>query len=284
MTILPISSPFHAPVFHLATTTSTMDEARKCADDRLVPGTVIVADEQTQGKGRGQGRRWISEGGMNLLCTIILPYSSVEPLPRALTLRIGLAVALAIEERFPELAPLGAVKWPNDILINGKKVCGILTEGDGKWVFAGIGLNILQRNFPPELRNRASSLILEMEGLKRPFPSEGFEGSPDEKSRTSTNAFDRWKLLAAILRNLFVLLEKEAPWKEPLEQRLFKRGDRVVFLDGMADRGKAVEGILVGVGDGGELRLRCGEEGEERSFVAGELAWRQEADTPPLGI
>jgi BirA family biotin operon repressor/biotin-[acetyl-CoA-carboxylase] ligase len=288
MTILPISSPFQAPVFHLESTTSTMEEARKLADDRLVPGTVVVVDEQTHGKGRGEGRRWVSERGMNLLCTVILSYSSIETIPRALTLKIGLAVALAIEEQFPELAGLGTVKWPNDILIRGKKVCGILTEGDGKRVFAGIGLNILQRNFPPEIQDRASSLVLEVEEAKRADSFVRFgdrtEGIPGKKAQLATDPFDRWKLLAAILRRLYDLLEKGAPWKEPLEQRLFKRGQGVLFLDGRADQGKPVEGILLGVGDGGALRLRCGEAGEERSFVAGELSWGQKADTPPLGI
>lgn len=284
MTILPVSSPFQAPVFHLESTSSTMEAARKLVDDRLVPGTVVVADEQTRGRGRGQGRRWVSERGMNLLCTVILPYSSIEAIPQALTLKIGLAVALAIEEQFPQLTGMGTVKWPNDILINGKKVCGILTEGDGKRVFVGIGLNILQRIFPPELQNRASSLVLEMEGIKRAASSMGFKGNPEEKALGSPAPSDRWKLLAAILRRLFDLLEQGTEWKGALEQRLFKRGERVLFLNGMADQGKAVEGVLLGVGEGGELRLRCGEDAEERSFVAGELAWRQEADTPPLGI
>jgi BirA family biotin operon repressor/biotin-[acetyl-CoA-carboxylase] ligase len=118
---------------------------------------VVTADEQTAGRGR-QGRSWSAPPGRALLCSIVLR----EP-PPLLPLIAGIAVA--------ETAGSAAViKWPNDVLIGGRKIAGILVEGrpHDRWAVLGIGLNVAIRpdELPPELRERAGTLGLGPEAIE----------------------------------------------------------------------------------------------------------------------
>lgn len=265
MTMLPLRNSFGAPIYHLIETGSTMDEARSiAAENRAAPhGTAVVADRQSAGRGRVQGRAWQSEAAEGLLCTVILRFRSIAELPEALTLRIGLAVCRAAEALLPSLSGRVRIKWPNDLLIDGRKVCGILCEGDGRIVCAGIGVNVTQRSFPVALRDRAVSLATAAgQGAGKPEP-----------------APDRYALLESILDHLAEDLAGSgavgtagaAAWRPEIEERLYRRTERVRFIDGAADSGRAVEGILSGLGPGGELLIRVDGEAEPRPFVTGEL-------------
>lgn len=132
-------------VVHKGETESTNLDARGKS-----PRTVITADFQSSGRGR-LDHKWLSPPGVNLMMSAVL--SVAELLPEqvaAFPLVVGLAVARAV----------GSVelKWPNDILINGKKVAGILCERDGDNVIVGIGVNVLKQSFPPEIAARAAYL------------------------------------------------------------------------------------------------------------------------------
>jgi len=126
-------------------------------------GTVWVAETQTKGRGR-LGKGWESPTGTGLYCTVLLrPVISSRHLAR-ITLAAGLATALAIDE-VSGLASL--IKWPNDVLIQGQKVAGILAEcrlsGGGEPLVAlGIGINLETSydQFPQKLRSRATSLVI----------------------------------------------------------------------------------------------------------------------------
>lgn len=146
---------------------STNDIARELAEAGAQEGTVVLADHQTAGRGRG-GRPWITPPGRALLLSIVLrpamPLAG-EATPGVLPLLVGLAVARAIGR----IARVRAgIKWPNDIVLpGGGKVAGILCEAAlggraGGYVVAGIGINVGQTNadFPPELDGRATSLLL----------------------------------------------------------------------------------------------------------------------------
>ena len=135
-----INNPFKALVFHEEIVSSTMDVSKRLAGERALHGTVVLADFQEAGRGRGQNRSWEMGRGEGLSFTIFLRYSSISEIPAALTLRAGLAVALAIEDFVPDLQNKIKVKWPNDILINDKKAAGILCEADGGMFFLGLGL------------------------------------------------------------------------------------------------------------------------------------------------
>ena len=123
-------------------------------------GTIVVAEKQSAGKGR-LGRNWFSPAGGIWLSIILYPQLSPSYIPR-ITLMTAVAVVKAIE-RCTKIKT--QVKWPNDILINGKKVCGILTEMSAEldlinWVVVGIGVNvnIKQQEFPEDIREMTTSL------------------------------------------------------------------------------------------------------------------------------
>ena len=137
------------PRLHLRETDSTNERARELAAAGAPHGTLVTATAQTAGRGR-QGRRWEAPPGTALLCSLV-----VRRHDELLSLRAGLAVA--------EVAGAGAlVKWPNDVLLDGRKVAGVLVEGrpqDG-WAIVGIGVNVAVEPaaLGPELSERAGTL------------------------------------------------------------------------------------------------------------------------------
>lgn len=136
---------------------STNEYAKKIAAESP-EGTVVVADEQTTGKGR-RGRSFHSEKGQGLFMSFILK-PKIAPQKAPLITGIGAAAVILTLEEF---GIKSQVKWPNDLLIQGKKVCGILTEMSGdieqiEYVILGIGLNVRNSDFPEEIREIASSL------------------------------------------------------------------------------------------------------------------------------
>jgi BirA family biotin operon repressor/biotin-[acetyl-CoA-carboxylase] ligase len=139
------------PRLHLRATTSTNDRARELAQAGAPHGTLVTAGEQSAGRGR-QGRTWSAPAGSALLLSLVLR----DP-PSLLPLAAGVAVA--------DVAGADArVKWPNDVLVDGRKVAGILAEGrpqDG-WAVLGIGINVAVRleDLPPELHETAGTLGL----------------------------------------------------------------------------------------------------------------------------
>jgi BirA family biotin operon repressor/biotin-[acetyl-CoA-carboxylase] ligase len=146
-----------SPRLHLRLTDSTNLRARELALRGASHGTLVTAAEQSAGRGR-QGRTWSAAPGRALLVSLVLR----DP-PRLLPLAAGVAVA--------EVCGAGAsVKWPNDVLLDGRKVAGILAEGRPRehWAVLGIGLNVAVRveDLPPELQSRAATLGLGPESLE----------------------------------------------------------------------------------------------------------------------
>lgn len=148
----------------LKQTLSTNADAFRIAEDGAAEGTVVLADAQTNGKGR-RGRVWSSPGGVNLYCSVVLRPPIMPHEAPQLTFLSAVAVARAIEKT-TNLKP--EIKWPNDVLIAGKKVAGLLNEmsaeTDGiNFVILGIGvnLNMSTAQFPSDLRYPATSLLLE---------------------------------------------------------------------------------------------------------------------------
>jgi BirA family biotin operon repressor/biotin-[acetyl-CoA-carboxylase] ligase len=261
---LAILNPFDAPVYHEETVSSTMDVSRGLAAEGAPHGTVITADFQEAGRGRGRERLWDMDRG-NIPFTVLLRYGKIEAIPRALTLRTGLAVALAIEEFVPGLAGAVTVKWPNDIMIRAvfdakaKKAAGILAEAEGGTVHIGIGINVAQSEFPLSLRDKATSISL----------AAGRQIVPEA----------RFTLLEKILSRLYRELEapeekaggRSSDWRGRLEERLYKKGEQVCFIEGEAGSDRIVEGCLAGIGPGGELLIVPRGETGARPFVTGEL-------------
>jgi BirA family biotin operon repressor/biotin-[acetyl-CoA-carboxylase] ligase len=151
------------PLLHLAVTTSTNDRARELAREGAPAGTVVVAEEQTAGRGR-QGRRWSTPRGTGLTVSVVHRLGDPEPPGAAglLPLASGLAVCDACESVSAVSCQL---KWPNDVLIEGRKVAGILIEGRSqeRWAVIGIGLNVdlPREELSTELQATATSLRIE---------------------------------------------------------------------------------------------------------------------------
>lgn len=140
---------------------STNDMAKDIAGN-VQNGTVIIAEEQTSGRGR-LGRTWISPKGCGIWMSIILK-PNLKPQD---AVKLTQVAAVSVVSSIIEVANMDAgIKWPNDIIINGKKVCGILTEMNSEidkinYVVIGIGLNANCSEFPDDLKDKATSLYLE---------------------------------------------------------------------------------------------------------------------------
>lgn len=224
-------APFGTPRLHLRDTPSTNDRARQLAMAGAPHGTVVTASHQSAGRGR-QGRTWSAPPGHALLMTVI-----VRDPPRLLPLVGAVAIAEA-------LGPEIGIKWPNDLHLDGRKVCGILAEGrpaEG-WAVLGAGVNVAVdlADLPPELHETANTL-----------------------GRTPA---DVEPVLSAILARIAHWLVQPADalvaaWRT----RDVLRGREIAWADG--------RGIAEGVDDAGELLVRR-DDGELVTLSAGEVHLR----------
>ena len=151
---------FAGCVHHYEQVSSTNTLALEAATAGAPEGSVFLAEQQTSGRGRSD-HQWHSAESTGIYCSVILrpalPPSAVLPL----SLAVGLAVHAVVKEIDPEAQP--DLKWPNDVLIGGKKFCGILTEMNAeatrvRHVVVGVGINVNHAEFPEELRETATSL------------------------------------------------------------------------------------------------------------------------------
>jgi BirA family biotin operon repressor/biotin-[acetyl-CoA-carboxylase] ligase len=154
--------PFAKRILYFPTIGSTNDVAASIAAEPGGFGTVVIADAQTAGRGR-RGRTWFSPAGSGLyVSAVVAPARAAVDPGRAtalLTLATGVALSEGVE-RATGLAP--AIKWPNDLLLGSRKLAGILAEAFGEAVVLGYGINVGPMAYPPELRDRATSLETEL--------------------------------------------------------------------------------------------------------------------------
>ena len=141
---------------------STNNKAKQLAEAGEPDGTLVVAETQCAGKGR-RGRQWLSPKGTGIWMSLVLR-PEITPGQAAM---LTLVAALAVSEGIAVATGLKTgIKWPNDIVMNGKKLCGILTEmntemGDINYVVVGIGINVNTQDFPDDIKSTATSLALE---------------------------------------------------------------------------------------------------------------------------
>ncbi|WP_366923311.1 biotin--[acetyl-CoA-carboxylase] ligase [Metallumcola ferriviriculae] len=236
-------------IYHYNHLTSTNDQLKKLADEGKGEGTVVVAEQQTAGKGR-LGRSWFSPPGAGIWCSVLLrPTVSPAHAPK-LTLLGAVAVAEGIE-KYTGLQP--GIKWPNDLLVEGKKVCGLLTEMRAEvdsinYVTLGFGINIKLVDFPEEVKGKAITL----------------EGVLGKK-------LNRVGLLACILnafeKNYLLFLSKGfSPIRGKWEELNVTLGKMVT----VTSHSGTVSGEAVALGDGGGLVVRT--DGDElKEFLSGEV-------------
>lgn len=238
---------FSYVVHHKDITESTMTDARKSIIAGFGHGTVCSSNHQIKGRGRLPGRRWEDDGSGALLFTLVLKRSSV-PTGFPLTQLLALALCKRLENEYG-LSP--RIKWPNDVLVDGKKIAGILVETEGDFYLAGMGVNILQTGFSGDFRRPAVSLALAMDSSIA-----GFLPDPGEE-------------LAGLLSEIGKLIEKTASLTD-LEGRLAGLGNPAVVYLGDPGRGELINGILSGLQPDGALLLRL-ERGEIKAVYSGEI-------------
>lgn len=149
-------------LIYLDSVDSTNTRVKQLAEAGYPDGTLVVADQQTSGRGRS-GRTWESPAGSAIYMSLLLKPDINPGNASMITLVTALAIARAITDLTGKTA---GIKWPNDIVMNGKKVCGILTEMRAKpdhvdYIVVGVGINIHADAFPEEISDRATSLYLE---------------------------------------------------------------------------------------------------------------------------
>lgn len=155
-------------IIYYDVTDSTNIQAKKIAEAGGAHGTLVVAERQESGRGRS-GRMWESPARDGIFMTILLRPDCLPDQASMLTIVAAMAVAAAVRKT---LALEAKIKWPNDIVLNGKKICGILTEmsteiSEIHYVVVGIGINVSNRRFEGEVSQMATSLLLEGAGQVR---------------------------------------------------------------------------------------------------------------------
>jgi len=234
-----------SPLFFKYYTESTMEDAETLARQGYPEGTVVAASFQARGRGRLPGRIWESACGKNLLFTLILQNSSIDALSR-LPLLIGLAVSLALEKLFSLETE---IKWPNDILFQGRKLCGVFCRAGSGRILAGIGVNCNQLSFAGNLGGRATSLAIIL------------------KERVS-----RQQILEAVLREVKGVLP-ERDWQAKILKRLYLLRREAVLLQGLPPApDREVRGTIVGLDPDGALLIRTEAGAEPLRVVSGEIS------------
>ena len=217
---------------------STNTAAAEWARDGAPDGSVLVTEYQSAGRGR-HGRTWTAKKGQNLMFSVVLRPALEADRLGLVTVAASVAVAEAID---PFVAPhRAALKWPNDVLLEGRKTCGMLLESsisgrqEAEAVVLGVGLNVNQVTFPDALADTATSLRL-----------------------VAGRAVPRAPLFARLLRRLEIRVDAVQSdgtdaVRTAFHDRLASLGERAIFR--VADAEGPVAGVVEGITDTGALRL-----------------------------
>lgn len=240
-------------IVYKETTGSTNADVRRMAEDDAENGLLVVADAQTSGKGR-RGRQWESEKGTNLYFSMLLKPDIAPDKASMITLVAAYSVAKVIEKNTGLDAK---IKWPNDIVVGKKKVCGILTEMNMErdyihHIVVGIGINVNEEEFPDEIRDMATSLKKEVGRI-----------------------VSRANLLCDILLQFekdysaFLAAEDLKPFIDDYNKMLVNKGALVKVLDPKGE----FSGIAGGINEEGML-IVFKENGQIEKVYAGEVSVR----------
>lgn len=232
---------------------STNNYAKWIAEEGAADGTLVMADEQTGGKGR-RGRGWETPGGVNIAMTLLLR-PRIQPEHAS---RLTLLMAIAVAQGIRSVTGLDAgIKWPNDVVVHGKKVCGILTEMSAEvdyinYVVIGTGINVNQESFPEEIRHIAGSLCVEL----------GEKISRAELAASIMEALER-------IYEIFLRTEDLSELYKEYNEICVNRGHAIRVLEPKQE----YNGTTDGINENGELVVQK-ENGETVCVYAGEVSVR----------
>lgn len=240
-------------IIYYEETDSTNTRIRELAKEGLEEGTTVWADCQTAGKGR-RGRSWESPAGENLYFSILLRPKLEPGKAPMLTLVMAYSIAKVLKEQENFSVQ---IKWPNDLILSGKKICGILTEmmlsgREVDFVIVGVGVNVNVSEFPEELQDKATSLYLE-----------------------KGESFEREKLLQQILKEFdkqyktFMQVQDLSFMQNEYNQILVNKDKEVLVLE----PGNEYQAIALGINESGELLVKKDDDNIENVF-AGEVSVR----------
>lgn len=240
-------------VYYYDETDSTNIRAKQLGEEGAPHGTLAVADQQNAGRGR-RGRGWESPRGSSIYMSILLR----PDIPPVKAPMLTLVMALSVAEGLRECTGQDAmIKWPNDIVLNKKKLVGILTEMSTEidyinHVVTGVGINVNMEELPEEIRGKATSLRIEMGRIIKRSP-----------------------IIAAIMRKfeknygLFLETQNIEKMKDEYNSLLVNREKEVRILGGKEE----YNAYALGVNEKGELLVRC-EDGTIEAIFAGEVSVR----------
>ena len=237
-------------------TGSTNQDVKALAENGAPSGTLVVADSQLAGRGR-RGRDWISPPGKDIYMSLLLRPSCMPDRASALTLVMALSVIEAIDE-LEDFKDKCGIKWPNDIVINGRKICGILTEMSAEidaihYVVTGVGINVNQTQFDQDIKGTATSLFLE-----------------------GGNSVNRSKLIARIMHYFeinYAVFEQSFDMSGLIDKYnhfLVNRDKQVRVLDPKGE----YDGVAKGINEDGELIVIRSEDEKQILVYAGEVSVR----------
>lgn len=232
---------FAKNIHHYYKTGSTNTEAMRAAEEGSAEGGVFLAEEQLAGRGRG-GHTWQSARSAGIYGSVILRPAMPPSEALIFSLAAGLAVHAAVLSIAPELHP--DLKWPNDVLLGGKKFCGILTEMTAeatrvRHLVVGVGINVNQAKFPAELRESATSLKIE----------------------TGTE-WSRVELCAALLKSLdreYRSLVKDPAARQSILRRFEEKSSSARGRKVRIEENGGIEGVTEGLDARGFLQVRAAE-------------------------
>jgi BirA family biotin operon repressor/biotin-[acetyl-CoA-carboxylase] ligase len=230
---------FDAGLRHFYKIGSTNTAAMAAAAEGANEGSVFLAEEQTAGRGRG-AHTWHSARSAGIYCSVVLRPALPPSQVLVLALAAGLALSAAVEQVHPGMDI--DLKWPNDVLIAGKKVCGILAEMNAeatrvRYIVVGVGINVNQTTFPKELEGEATSLRIVT----------GSDWSRVELTAALLKSLDReYRLLIGQSDAQLSILRRFS------EQSSWVRGKQVR----VQENGSTVEGTTEGLDERGFLRIR----------------------------
>lgn len=226
------------PLSYVALTSSTNCDARRAAQNQCPDGALFIADQQSAGRGSHE-RGWFSPAAQNIYMSVVVrPKVQVQTLP-AMTLCVGLAVAEAVQSF---ISPARAcIKWPNDVLIGGRKAAGILLEGGicggvCAYVIIGIGINVHQRVFDASISATATSLALHA------------KTSPQRQQVIVSVVQRLQQRLSEFERDGLALMMEDLDIRDITKSRLVQ----------VQNCGESTVGMAMGIAADGRLRVRIG--------------------------